>query len=178
MAGRSPFSSEARKTAFCGIFAALEMVILYFGGLTVLDLSILVVCSVITVFVAIEAGDRTAYVFCAATSVLALIILPSKLYAIEYILFSALYPMLKPHFEKLPKAAAFIVKILFLDLMLLICILVGQFVLNVGDEFYSLGVITMVAGTLFFAVYDYALTKCIYFYLGVLRKRLKIHKLL
>ena len=172
-------NTAARKTAFCGVFAALSLVLLYVGGMTVLDLTILAFCSLVTVVVIIEAGDRSGWLYAAVTSALALILLPSKLYAVQYILFSSVYPILKPRIEKIPsKAVAFIVKLALLDVMLLGCILLGQFVLGVGDEFFTLSVLTMILGTLFFAVYDIALTRCIIFYLVKLRKTLKLSKFL
>lgn len=171
--------SSTARIAFCGVFAALTIVLLYFGGLTVLDLSLLVLCSVVTVVVTIETGYRYGVIYAAATSVLALVLLPSKLYAVEYLLFSAAYPLLRPLIERIPiKALAFCSKIATLDVMLLACILLGQFVLNAGDEFFVLGWLTMAGGTAFFVLYDIALSKAITFYLVKLRKIIGINKIL
>ena len=172
-------NTAARKTAFCGVFAALTLVLLYFGGMTVLDLSVILICSLVSVVVIIETGDKWGFIYAAATSVLALLLLPSKLYAVEYILFSAVYPIIKPRIEKIPsKAVAFILKIASLDLMLIGCVLLGQFVLHVGDEFFTLGVLTVVLGTVFFVLYDIVLTRCIIFYLAKLRKTVGLYKFL
>ena len=176
---KSTRNTAARKTAFCGVFAALSLVLLYLGGLTVLDLTVIMLCSFVTVVVIIETGDKTALIYAAATSVLALILLPSKLYAVEYIVFSALYPLIKPRIEKIrPKWLAFILKIALLDLMLLGCVLLGQLVLHVGDEFFSLSFITMALGTAFFILYDFAFTRCIIFYMAKLRKTIGLYKFL
>ena len=172
-------NTAARKTAFCGVFAALSLVLLYFGGLTVLDLTVIMLCSLVTVVVIIETGDRYGFIYAAATSVLALILLPSKLYALEYILFSTVYPIIKPRIEHIPnRFAALAVKVASLDLMLLGCILLGQYVLHVGDEFFSLGAVTMLVGTAFFTLYDFALTRCITFYMVKLRKTIGLYKFL
>lgn len=171
-------STAARKTAFCGVFAALSMVMLYIGGLTVLDLSVLVVCSFITVIAAIEAGTKTAWVYSAVTSALALILLPSKLYALEYILFSAVYPLIRPLFSRLPQRLAFVLRVVVLDAMLLACVLVGQFVLTVGDGFFTLGAATMLGGTAFLALYELSLDRIIPYYLVKLRNKIKIYRFL
>lgn len=49
--------SRSRRIALCGIFAALCLVFLGFGGLTLLDLSILVVCALMTMLLVVEAGS-------------------------------------------------------------------------------------------------------------------------
>lgn len=175
---KSAHNSPARVAAFCGIFAALSMVMLYIGGLTVLDLTALVACSLITVLVAIETGTKTGWIYAAVTSALALILLPSKLYAIQYILFSAVYPMLLPIFGRLPRIASLIVRVAVLDIMLLGCVLLGQYVFMVGDEFFSFGVVTFVLGTAFFVLYDFALSQCIRVYLVKLRKKINFSKFL
>lgn len=164
-------NTAARKMAFCGVFAALSLVLLYVGGLTVLDLTLLMLCSFITVVVIIETGDKYGYIYAAVTSALALILLPSKLYAVEYIVFSTVYPIIKPHIERIPnRVVAWVLKIAALDAMFLGCVLLGQFILNVGDEFFPLSLLTMLFGTAFFILYDFAFSKCIKLYLVKLRK--------
>ena len=93
--------SMTQKIALCGVFAALCLVFLWIGGMTLLDLSVLVVCSLMTMLIVIETGVKTAWVYAAATSALAFLLLPSKLYAVEYTLFAAVYPIMKLYFERL-----------------------------------------------------------------------------
>lgn len=175
---RSGKQSAARKIAFCGVFAALSMVMLYIGGLTVLDMTVLVACSLITLVVTVETGFGTGWLYAAVTAALALILLPSKFYAIQYILFSAVYPMIRPIIERLAKRAAFPVKIAVLDLMLVGCLVLGKYVFAVGDAFFSLSAVTVILGTLFFILYDYALTVCIRTYIVKIRKKINISKFL
>jgi len=163
-----------KKIALCGVLAALAIAMLYLGGLTVLDLSILLVCSLITVLTVIEAGTKMAWVYVAVTGTLAMLLLPNKLYALEYLMFGGLYPVLKGYIERLPKWPAFIIKVAMLDLMLLGCLIIGQLVMGLGEEYFSLSFITMAVGTLFFAFYDYTLTKCISYYIIILRKKLHL----
>jgi len=161
-----------RQIALCGIFAALAVVFLLVGGMTVLDLSILAVCALMTMLLVVEAGVKMTWIYAAVTGVLALLLLPNKLYAIEYIIFSAVYPLLKLAFEKYPQIIAWPLKLSFLDSMLMVTIVLAQKVFVMGDEFYSLTIPTMIFGTLFFVVFDLALTACITVYLVKLRKKL------
>lgn len=168
--------SSTKKIALCGVFAALALTFMYLGGLSVLDLSILAVCALMTMLIVIEVGDKTAWLYVAVTGTLALILLPSKMYAVEYIFFAAVYPVAKMYFERLRPLFATLVKISFLDMLLLLALILAQHVFMLGDEYFGLNVLTVVIGTLFFLLYDFALTACVTFYLVKLRKRLGIKK--
>ena len=166
--------SATRRIAVCGVFAALCMVILWVGGMTLLDLSVLVVCALMTMLLVVETGEKMTWIYAAATSALALLLLPSKLYAVEYILFAAVYPILKLHFERLPPVLAWPVKISCLDSMLLVCVVLGQYVFMAGEDYFGLSWITVGVGTLFFLLFDVTLSLCISLYIVKLRKKLKI----
>ena len=161
-----------KQITLCGIFAALAVVFLLIGGMTVLNLSVLSVCALMTMLLVVECGVKMTWIYVAVTGVLALILLPDKLYAIEYIGLSAVYPLVKLHFERLPQLYAWPLKISVLDTMLLITVVLGQKVFMAGDAYYSLTPLTILLGTLFFIIFDLALTSCITLYLVKLRKKL------
>ena len=163
-----------KKITLCGIMAALALAIMYIGGLTVLDLSVVLFCALITMFLMVEVGERMTWTYFAVTVFLAFLILPSKMYAFEYTFFGALYPILKLHFEKLKKPVAWAVKIISLDVMLLVCVLLAKFIFALGDEYFPVGIATFVVGSAFFVLYDRALTMCISFYIVKLRNKLKL----
>ncbi|MBQ7599190.1 MAG: hypothetical protein IJU57_00780 [Clostridia bacterium] len=167
-------ASRTRKIALCGILAALTTGLLYLCCMTPLDLTAVMASALITTLCVIEAGSGYAWIFGAVTATLAVLILPDKLYAIEYALFGAAYPILKGYIERLPKIPAFIIKIAMMDLMLLGCLLLAKFVFLAGDDYYSLEFLTMLIGTAMFVLFDFTLTKCISFYVKILRKKLKI----
>lgn len=169
-------SSSTKKIALCGIFAALALVFMMLGGLTALSLSILVVCALMTMLLVVEAGEKTTWIYVAVTSVLALILLPDKLYAIEYIFFAAAYPMFKLRFERFRNLIAWPLKISYLDVCLLICLVLARFVFLLGDEYYPLSFLTVALGTLLFILYDFALSTCVTFYMVKLRKKLRIRR--
>ena len=133
-----------------------------------------IIFTLMTMLLVVETGERMTWVYAAATSVLALLLLPSKLYVIEYILFGAVYPILKLHFEKLPALFAYPVKISCLDTMLLVCVVLGQYVFMAGEDYFALTWITVGVGTLFFLLYDVTLSLCISLYIVKLRKKLRI----
>jgi len=168
--------NTTRKITLCGVFAALAIVMLYIGGMTVADLTVVAVCALMTMVIVIEAGAKYAWIYAAATAALALILLPNKIYAVEYICFAAVYPTAKMYFERLRPLFAWPVKISVLDMMLLGCVLLAQHVFLLGDEYFPLNVVTVLVGTAFFVLYDFALTVCVTFYMVKLRKRLGLGK--
>lgn len=165
-----------KKITLCGVFAALCIVFLAIGGLTVADLSVLVICSIMTMIILVETGEKMTWLYSAVTSVLALLLLPSKLYAVEYIFLSAIYPILKMHFERLRPLFAYPVKISCLDCMLLVTVILAEHVFLAGDEFFTLSFVTIAVGSVFFVLYDLCLTACITLYMVKLRKKFKLNK--
>lgn len=164
-----------KRIAFGGIMAALTIVMLYLFGLTAFDLSVLVFCSLVAMLVTVECGLRVAWIYTAVTAVLALILLPSKLYAIEYILFAALYPILKLYFERLNAVYAWLLKLSCLDSMLMLCLVLARLVFTTAD-FFPFAMPTFILGTAFFIMYDIVMTLFISLYMIKLRKIFKLPK--
>ncbi|MBQ9716811.1 MAG: hypothetical protein IJV76_02360 [Clostridia bacterium] len=164
-----------KKLALGGVMSALCIALLYLLGLTAFDLSVLVLCSLMTMLVMVECGVKVTWIYAAVTSVLALLLLPSKLYALEYMMFAALYPILKMYFERLPAMYAWLLKISCLDSMLMLCLVLVRLVFTTAD-FFPFAMPTFILGTAFFILYDIVLTMCISVYMIKLRKILKLPK--
>ena len=165
-----------KRIALSGVCAAMCVVLLYIAGFTVADLSALAVCAVVTMVILVECGAKFAWLYAAVTSVLALILLPSKLYAIEYIMLSAVYPILKMYFERLRPLFAYPVKISCLDTMLLVLIILAEKVFVSSDGFFPLTWVTIIAGSAFFIVYDLALSACVTLYIVKIRTKIGLRK--
>ncbi len=161
-----------KKLAFGGVMAALAVALLSLLGLTALDLSVLIVCSLMTMLVMVECGVKITWLYAAVTGVLALLLLPSKLYAVQYLLFAALYPIAKMYFERLRSLFAWLLKLSVLDSMLMLCLILVRTVF-LGTDFFPFTVPTILIGSAFFILYDMALTLCISFYMIKLRKKFK-----
>ncbi len=164
-----------KKLALGGVMSALCIALLYLLGLTAFDLSVLVLCSLMTMLVMVECGVKVTWIYAAVTSVLALLLLPSKLYALEYMMFAALYPILKMYFERLPAMYAWLLKISCLDSMLMLCLVLVRLVFTTAD-FFPFAMPTFILGTAFFILYDIVLTMCISVYMIKLRKIFKLQK--
>ena len=73
----------SKKIAFSAIIAALSVVLLYIGSISVLDLSAVVICALLTMLVVVEAGEKFAWLSVAVAGVLSLLLLPVKMLAVE-----------------------------------------------------------------------------------------------
>lgn len=105
---------KAREVAFLGIVTALSVVFLFIGSLPfldVLDMTMAIVASLL-LFIANEELKLKSIMVYFATSILIMVVMPLSLAGIEYIAL-ALYPVLKPIFEKAPVVLAYILKAIY-----------------------------------------------------------------
>ena len=109
----------SKKIAFSAIIAALSVVFLYIGSISVLDMSSVVVCALLTMLVVVEAGEKFAWLAVFVTGPLSFLLLPVKLPALLYLFFGGIYPILKAWLEKTPYWLSWLFKISVLDTMLL-----------------------------------------------------------
>ena len=74
--------NSTRLLTLSAILSAASVGLLYVGSLTVFDLSMILVCALVTMFLYVEAGRKYAGLYVAVTGLLCLILLPSKLMAL------------------------------------------------------------------------------------------------
>ncbi len=172
-------SASIRRIAICGIFGAMCVALLYFGSVvSVLSLSMVIFCAVLTMMVRIEYGPGICpWTYVASTSALALLLLPSQLLAVEYLFLGGIYPIVKALFEKFPKPVAWILKVSFIDLLFLAEYVVTKLILVSEEARFDLTIPTLLTGTWFAVIYDIALSIYATFYIVKLRKKLGLKKL-
>ena len=171
-------NKSAKRAAVCGVLAAACVVLLYLGSLTVLDLSAIVLCAVITMIVKVEmSGTVYPWLYAAVTGVLALVLLPSKLLAVEYILVGGIYPLVKAVYEKLHPVLSWGLKISTLSSMVLLEILASRFLFVSEEARIDLTVPSVLLAVVFAVVYDLALSVVISTYILKIRKKFGLKKL-
>ena len=182
-------SDRTKKLALGAMLAAMGVVMLAIGGLIeVLDLSMAALASFFCIFAVIEMGKGYPVMVYAATGVLAVLIMPQWLSGWFYLLFFGYYPIVKERLERLPRAIAWILKLLVFNVAIsvyaVICyfLFFGELELLV-NEFSTLFGGMNVGGLLIFIVYailnvvfvmyDFALTRLISLYLTRFRRRFR-----
>lgn len=162
------------------MLAAIGVVLLYLGSfIEVLDMAMAAIASFAVIIAVVEYGKGAPWAIYAVTSILALILLPSKTPAAFYALFFGFYPILKEKFERLGKLARWVLKEAVFNVCLALMLLASAFLFTtVETELESplLIVATVLLAEVVFVVYDIALTRMISLYIFRLRDRLRINK--
>ena len=113
--------NSTKKLTVCAMLAALGVILLYVGSLIeVVDISMAVIASLLTVVAVIEYGGSAPWLIYGVTSILALVLLPNKTPAALYALFFGFYPILKEKFEKLPRTVSWVLKELTFNIALVL----------------------------------------------------------
>lgn len=156
--------------------AALCFVFLLLGSvLTVLDLSMAALASLVLILCVIEIGGIYPWLVWACVSTLSLLLLPDKFGALVFTAFTGYYPIIKKHIESMPKIF-WILKPLIFNIALTLIIYISNKLLGIPESEIGFGVIVYVICNFVFILYDIATTRMITFYLFKLRKRLPFIK--
>ena len=167
--------TNIKKLVLSSILTAIGTAILILSSFfRTIDLTLAVVASLFALFARLEIGRNYALLVYAATSVLALILCPTKFSAFVYLGFAGFYPIIKPQFERLPKFFSYLLKLLLFNVALSLLLLLCIYVLKLPTEQYGFSLLIYILGNVTFIIYDLALSQMVYYYAIKLRKRLKI----
>ena len=184
MYGRRPYQvllmSKTKKLTLSSIFTALGVVILYAGCFfETIDLSVCAVASLIIVMATLEFGMKTAFAIYVATSILSILLLPTKYIAAMYAVFVGCYPLIKNLCERLPKAVSWILKILATNAALAILFLLSAYVFKIDDKVTPLiAALTVLLANAAIVLFDILLDRLIILYHIKFRKMLGIAKIM
>ena len=170
---------NTRILALSAMFTALGVAILYLGCfIEVMELTVAAVAAILILLAVIEMGQGKAALIWLATSILAFLLLPTKYIALEYACFIGCYPLVKAVTERFPKALAWTVKIVFVNLALGLLIVAGHYIFGYPVESVWLVVATFLLATFTGVIFDIALSRLVTLYLVRLRRTLRIDRLL
>ena len=165
---------KTKQIAFCALMVALSVVFLLLGGITtILDLSA-VILSAVVLFIVFEELKYSAILVYLATTLIAFLLPNGLTMAVEYAIF-AIYPILKPLFEKTGKVLSWIIKILFMSLSVAGLTLLLNFVLSTPEVWY-INLIFALGAIFVYILFDVVLTKFGRIYREKLRSKLKLDK--
>ena len=170
---------KTKRLAFSAILCALGVLMLLLGAIIdVLDLSVTALASLLIVIAFLEFGSRWACLIYAATSLLALLLLPNKFPAFIYAVFAGYYPILKAYIERLPRIPAWSLKVILFNAALTLLLYLSVSVFHLPDTGAAFTVLTYLSCNALFLLFDIALTRLISLYLYRLRKQLGIGRFL
>lgn len=171
---------QTSKIAISAVLAALSVALMAIVSLIpTLELALPAVAGTLVTVIVIEVDKRWAMGVWASVSLLSLIIVPNKEVAILYTVFFGYYPVLKAVLEsKMPRWAEYILKLLTFNGVMVAAYFAMSKLINLEiDEIKEFGIIAipvlLIAASLTFLLYDYALTKLITLYNLKYRKKLR-----
>jgi len=172
--------NNTKRTALCGILAALALALMFFGGvLPFASIACPVLASLVLIPVYAECGKKWGWLWFAAVAILAMFIAPLKESAILFVFFGG-YPMLKKYFGR-GKVLKYVLKFIYLNATLLLAywLMLQVFALTqVQKDFaelqvWMLGVMLLLANVSFF-IYDILIDRIELLYHVQLRPKLKL----
>ncbi len=168
---------KSKKLAVSAILSALGVVILLLGSvITVLDLTMVAISSLLVMIAVIELRGGYPYLIWIVTGILSVLLLPDKFGAVTYLLFGGIYPILKAVFERIRNFMSWVLKLGFFNLTLVLVVVSANYILRIPDTGLTFEALLFGVCNLAFILYDIATTQLITLYLVKLRKRLGLGK--
>ena len=172
-------SLQVKYLTVSAMLCALGVIILGLGALIeVLDVTVAVIASLLTVYAVIEMGGAYPWLIWIVTSVVSFLVLPLQTPMLFYALLAGYYPIVKQKIERrMARAPAWTVKLSVLTLSLgLIWGVMRLFFPSLleGPGGWIAVAIALVLAVVCFILYDICLTRLITFYFVRLQKRFRI----
>lgn len=166
MRGRTHY---AGKVALAAMLTALSLVVLWAAVLVPWGrIGLVAVAGLMPAAAVISAGPAAGGLCWAGTSILSLILLPSKSCGLLYLIFFGLYPLVKWIAERLRRLSLeLVIKLAFFNVALTVLWFGFRDLFLWGmPQAQELGQFLYPAGNLIFLIYDYGFSKLIAFYVA------------
>lgn len=168
------------KIAFCGIAAALSLVILLMTVIPITEISLAALAGIVGIPVVIEFGRKYGLTVYAVVSILALILIPTIEGKALYIAFFGYYPVLKSVLEcrRMPRIAEWSVKLAVFNGAVIVAYLLMLNVFGLPKDSFHIGGVSLpwaflLLGNAVFILYDWCLTGLIAKYLTAWQPRVR-----
>jgi len=169
-------SKKTKKIALNGILGAVAVICLLLAVIMPTNrISLYALSSFFVAVSIIESGVRASWLFYAATSLLALMIVPDKLGIVPYAIFFGLYGIIKFYIEKLNKIVIeYILKYAFFNACLGVAYWAVRDLFGFAVSSKLPWWLLVIALEVVFFVYDYVYTLFVGYYRDKLRPKLKL----
>ena len=168
------------KIAFCGITAALSLVILLMTIIPVTEISLAALAGIVIIPVVIEFGRKTGLVVFAVVGALALLLIPTLEGKALYIAFFGYYPVLKSALEsrRLPRLAEWGIKFVLFNVAIVAAYWLMLNVFSLPKDSFQIGGVSLLwvfllIGNAVFFIYDRCLTGLIFKYMTAWQPRVR-----
>ena len=167
---------KTKNLTFCSLMVALSVVLLFLCSfIEALDLTAVLLSSVCVFITDEELRLKRSLAVYLATGILAFLMLPSKLIAIEYFIF-ALYPVLKRQINKTGRAVSIILKGIYIVGATVGDLAIIKIFFPAEIEGQLLYILSAVVSVIWIILYDIFYTRLSRLYHFKLRQQLRIDK--
>lgn len=170
--------SQTKKITLSALMVALGAAVMILGAvIEVLDLTVCAFASMLVVFIYLEIGSYYPWLVWICTTLATALLYPGSIIWVEYLLVFGIYPLIKAYIEKLPRWTWIIVKLVYINAIVLAIFAVSE--LLFGIPFFEEGVgtgmkiFTYVLLNVAFVAYDFFISTMVRFYYAKLRPRFK-----
>lgn len=171
--------NKSFKVALGGVMAALSLAIMLLTGfIPIGTYACPALAGILLIVIVIELGAKWAWAVFAVIAILSLLFAGDKEAALYFVLFFGFYPILKAKIETLQKRwPQRILKLAVFNISMIAAFFLALYVFAVpADEFVIFGIyvpwLFLIAGNVFFVVYDIAVTRLVVLYVYAWRKHL------
>lgn len=164
---------KSKLITFCALMSALGIVMLFLGALlNILDLTAVIFASIILMVAREEIGYKALFIYFVTIAIAVLI--PSTLVVgIEYAII-ALYPIIKPFFDRQRAVIKWSLKIVYILMASFGIFLISRFL--VADAPLYMDILLGITCVLVFILYDILLFRFSMYYGFKLRNKLRLDK--
>ena len=166
-----------KKVTVSAMVIALGAIFLTLGSaFEVLDLSLAAIASLLVVFVFIELGSPYVWLVWLSTALISFIFFSGSVVWIEYLLVFGLYPILKAYIERAPKIFWLVLKLVYINAVIVALIYLVKWILGVpffGEELWYINAGLYVLMNVAFIAYDMFINVMLRLYFCKYRKIFK-----
>lgn len=168
---------STKALAFSGIATAVISTVMYLSSIvTVFEYCACVVGGLIVTFIIVEFGTKYALTVYFASSVLSVIIIPTKMTLLLFVLFCGWYSFVKRYLDRLPSFIRILSKLaVFNTSLAAITFITVKFLMTEAIAWYMYVLVFLLAD-LTFLMYDRLIDKLIFIYVMKYRNKLKFLK--
>ncbi len=168
-------NKKTKAVTFSGLAIALIVVLLFIAGMVdILDYTVSAICGIVVTFILIEFGSKFAVSVFAGASLLALLVIPTKVSALLFVIFCGWYPFAKRQIEKVREPLGTVLKFITFNSALIIMFFISR-LLIISEPISLIWYIPMwLVCNITFVLYDILITKLIWIYVHKYRSKLTI----
>ena len=157
--------NKTKNTAVCGLMTALSVVLMMLTTLVPVFMYVIpIVTGLLVLLVTDIANKKWGAGVYFSTAFLSLLLITDKEAALTYAMFFGFYPLIKESMEKLPKAVAWLLKLILFNGAAVGIGVISFYLFGVsGEEYNEFGKFTipilLLMANIVFVLYDFCLTK-------------------